>query len=113
MKHSGVSGPFNLVHSLQMWIPFADMPHHHDWHHEGYKGSNYSFTPVGGLWDCLFGTRNVGRASEIAQTANDVLQKSKKSVTSLDTKFFDGQYSCLIPLACLTSAIILKAMSFV
>ena len=107
-KHSGVSGPFNLVHSLQWWIPFADMPHHHDWHHEGHKGSNYSFTPVGGLWDCLFGTRNLGRASEVAQTANDVLEKNKKSCTAINTQFFDGEYSCLIPLICLTMAVTIR-----
>ena len=28
------------------------MPHHHDWHHEGHKGCNYTFTSLGGLWDC-------------------------------------------------------------
>ena len=30
----------------------AQMPHHHDWHHEGHKGCNYTFTSLGGLWDC-------------------------------------------------------------
>ena len=33
------------LHHLQM-------PHHHDWHHEGHKGCNYTFTSLGGLWDC-------------------------------------------------------------
>eukprot|EP00957_Ditylum_brightwellii_P172361 13121406-Ditylum_brightwellii.AAC.1 len=33
-KHSGVSCGFNLAHSAQQWLPFAQMPHHHDWHHE-------------------------------------------------------------------------------
>lgn len=60
-KHSGVSCGFNLAHSMQQWLPFAQMPHHHDWHHEGFKGSNYTFTSIGGLWDCLFGTRKGGR----------------------------------------------------
>ena len=30
----------------------VQMPHHHDWHHEGHKGCNYTFTSLGGLWDC-------------------------------------------------------------
>jgi sterol desaturase/sphingolipid hydroxylase (fatty acid hydroxylase superfamily) len=60
-KHSGVSCGFNLAHSVQQWLPFAQMPHHHDWHHEGYKGSNYTFSSLGGLWDCIFGTRKGGR----------------------------------------------------
>jgi sterol desaturase/sphingolipid hydroxylase (fatty acid hydroxylase superfamily) len=60
-KHSGVSCGFNIAHSMQQWLPFAQMPHHHDWHHEGFKGSNYTFTSIGGLWDCLFGTRKGGR----------------------------------------------------
>lgn len=60
-KHSGVSCGFNLAHSAQQWLPFAQMPHHHDWHHEGFKGSNYTFSSIGGIWDCLFGTRKGGR----------------------------------------------------
>jgi Sterol desaturase len=60
-KHSGVSCGFNIAHSVQQWLPFAQMPHHHDWHHEGYKGSNYTFSSLGGLWDCIFGTRKGGR----------------------------------------------------
>ena len=60
-KHSGVSCGFNLAYSAQQWLPFAQMPHHHDWHHEGFKGSNYTVTSIGGLWDCVFGTRKGGR----------------------------------------------------
>ncbi len=60
-KHSGVSCGFNIAYSLQQWLPFAQMPHHHDWHHEGFKGSNYTFSSIGGLWDCVFGTRKGGR----------------------------------------------------
>lgn len=36
-KHAGVSGSTNLAHTAQRWLPFAQMPHHHDWHHEGKK----------------------------------------------------------------------------
>ena len=62
-KHSGLSGWLNLVHSAQQVLPFAQMPHHHDWHHEGHKGSNYTFASLGGLWDVLFETRHQGRAA--------------------------------------------------
>ena len=47
------------------------MPHHHDWHHEGHKGCNYTFTSLGGLWDCLFGTRKTGRHPRAADTRED------------------------------------------
>merc|ERR1719502_2506431 len=53
----------------------GQMPHHHDWHHEGHKGCNYSFSPMGGLWDCVFSTRKNGRALERfpeQATAHDV-----------------------------------------
>ena len=32
-KHSGLAGGFNVVHTAQRLLPFAQMPHHHDWHH--------------------------------------------------------------------------------
>ena len=32
-KHSGVSCRYNVA---QRWLPYAQMPHHHDWHHEGH-----------------------------------------------------------------------------
>eukprot|EP00088_Acartia_fossae_P000848 TRINITY_DN10327_c0_g1_i1.p1 TRINITY_DN10327_c0_g1~~TRINITY_DN10327_c0_g1_i1.p1 ORF type:complete len:364 (-),score=31.46 TRINITY_DN10327_c0_g1_i1:487-1578(-) len=70
-KHSGVSCSFNLVHALQRYFPYAQMPHHHDWHHEGHKGCNYTFTSIGGLWDCVFGTRKTGRHPSLAQTKKD------------------------------------------
>jgi len=63
-KHSGISCGLNLAHSMQKWLPGAQMPHHHDWHHEGHKGCNYTFSPMGGFWDCVFGTRKNGRALE-------------------------------------------------
>ena len=51
----------NLAHAMQQWLPFAQMPHHHDWHHEGHKGCNYTFSSIGGFWDVCFGTRKNGR----------------------------------------------------
>merc|ERR1719253_918520 len=62
-KHSGVSCWLNLAHQTQRYFPYAQMPHHHDWHHEGHKGSNYTFSSIGGLWDAAFGTRKTGRAN--------------------------------------------------
>jgi sterol desaturase/sphingolipid hydroxylase (fatty acid hydroxylase superfamily) len=76
-KHSGVSCGFNVAHSLQQWLPFAQMPHHHDWHHEGFKGSNFTFSSIGGIWDCLFGTRKGGRYMTNKQYAATREDKSK------------------------------------
>lgn len=79
-KHSGVSCGFNLAYSAQQWLPFAQMPHHHDWHHEGFKGSNYTFTSIGGLWDCVFGTRKGGRfkANNYAAATREDMNKSQQ-----------------------------------
>ena len=79
-KHSGVSCSFNLAHSVQQWLPFAQMPHHHDWHHEGFKGSNYTFCSIGGLWDCVFGTRKAGRckANNFAAATREDREKPTK-----------------------------------
>ena len=80
-KHSGVSCGFNLAHQLQRFLPFAQMPHHHDWHHEGHKGCNYTFTSMGGLWDCIFGTRKNGRALEIMASQTTLLDRWGKKAT--------------------------------
>lgn len=80
-KHSGVSCGFNLAYSMQQWLPFAQMPHHHDWHHEGFKGSNYTFSSIGGLWDCIFGTRKGGRYranNQYAATREDKTKSCQK-----------------------------------
>jgi len=78
-KHSGISCHLNVVHSCQRWLPFAQMPHHHDWHHEGHKGCNYTFTSIGGAWDCLFGTRKAGRFEANGGFAATSLDKSPRS----------------------------------
>jgi len=54
-KHAGVCGATNLAHSAQRWLPYAQMPHHHDWHHEGHKSCNFTFAALGGVWDCWRG----------------------------------------------------------
>ena len=80
-KHSGVSCGYNLAHTMQQWLPFAQMPHHHDWHHEGFKGSNYTFSSLGGIWDCIFGTRKGGRFranNQYAATREDKAQSFQK-----------------------------------
>lgn len=78
-KHSGVSCGFNLAYSAQQWLPFAQMPHHHDWHHEGFKGSNYTFSSIGGLWDCVFNTRKGGRfkANNYAAATREDVNKNQ------------------------------------
>jgi len=96
-KHSGVSCWFNIAHSLQKYFPFAQMPHHHDWHHEGHKGCNYTFSSIGGLWDCVFGTRKAGRHPGISETRED------KEMTAVESKqerrgvMMDHPYYCLAP----------------
>lgn len=92
-KHSGVSSYFNFAHSLQRLLPFAQMPHHHDWHHEGHKGCNYTFSSLGGVWDCVFGTRKAGRAHELRPqhvTRHDIASGAKagRSKSLLDRPAF-------------------------
>jgi sterol desaturase/sphingolipid hydroxylase (fatty acid hydroxylase superfamily) len=103
-KHSGVSCRFNLAHSAQQWLPFAQMPHHHDWHHEGFKGSNYTFSSIGGLWDCIFGTRKSGRfkANNFAAATREDLQKSTK------VRELPSWFSPLAPLVGLTILVGMK-----
>ena len=64
-KHSGLSSAANIFHYVTFLIfPYAQMPHHHDWHHEGYKSCNFTFSSIGGVWDCIFDTRQAGRAGD-------------------------------------------------
>ena len=79
-KHSGLSGGVNIVHTVQQALPFAQMPHHHDWHHEGHKGSNYTFASLGGVWDVLFASRDPGRAGGHAAAG----------ATRLDTRMLEA-----------------------
>jgi len=79
-KHSGISCYLNLAHQLSMSIfPFAQMPHHHDWHHEGHKACNFTFSSLGGFWDGVFKTRKHGRCEGTTQaTRHDVRQMGVK-----------------------------------
>jgi len=94
-KHSGISCHLNCAHWLQYklckftllmsggtigFFPYAQMPHHHDWHHEGFKGSNYTFTSLGGFWDWLFLTRAPGRS--VVQNQGSKCNKEGGSVSN-------------------------------
>lgn len=97
-KHSGLSGPVNVAHFLQAWLPFAQQPAHHDWHHEGSKGSNYTFTSIGGFWDVAFGTRHPARANQALQL--------RARTTRL--AFLDRPAICALPVVAMAAAAVLK-----
>merc|ERR1712212_744908 len=108
-KHSGVSCSFNIVHSLQRWLPFAQMPHHHDWHHEGHKGCNFTFTSLGGLWDCVFGTRKTGRHPRAAETREDRQMTAAQEKRSMQKGgWMDHPYLCLSPVIAIGVAVAFK-----
>lgn len=96
-KHSGVSCYFNLAHSLQRLLPFAQMPHHHDWHHEGHKSCNYTFTSIGGIWDCVFGTRKAGRAKDLKPEHTTRYDKSNSMKAGRAKTILDHPFLCLLP----------------
>ena len=74
-----------------------------DWHHEGHKSCNYTFAALGGVWDCLFGTRKVGRraASHGAETAHD---RRGASANPISSARFDQPLLCVAPLAAVVAA---------
>jgi len=96
-KHSGVSCYLNLAYSLQRWLPFAQMPHHHDWHHEGHKSCNYTFSSLGGLWDCVFGTRKAGRAAELKPEHTTRYDKAHRMQAGRDKSIMDKPWVALAP----------------
>jgi len=97
-KHSGVSCSANLAHTAQRWLPYAQMPHHHDWHHEGHKGCNYTFSSLGGLWDCIFQTRRTGRKPVAAATSQDLRPGDRERKSG---GLLEHPYICLSPVLCL------------
>lgn len=108
-KHSGVSCWLNLAHQTQRIFPYSQMPHHHDWHHEGHKGSNFTFTSLGGVWDALFGTRWCGRsASAPSQMTGMDRQQAASGKQSKGGGFWDQGLNSLIPLVFVTAAVALK-----
>lgn len=109
-KHSGVSCHYNLAHSVQFWLPYAQMPHHHDWHHEGHKGSNYTFTSMGGIWDYTFGTRKAGRAMRNpgSATAQDIEDTKSQQTKSRAKTILDHPMICTIPVVLVLAAATFK-----
>eukprot|EP00929_Paragymnodinium_shiwhaense_P089363 TRINITY_DN4950_c1_g1_i1.p1 TRINITY_DN4950_c1_g1~~TRINITY_DN4950_c1_g1_i1.p1 ORF type:complete len:411 (-),score=92.05 TRINITY_DN4950_c1_g1_i1:246-1478(-) len=108
-KHSGISCYLNLAHQTQRWLPYAQMPHHHDWHHEGHKGCNFTFAALGGIWDCVFGTRKIGRAEGAPDqmTAYDRMQaKNKHKVNKMG--FMDHPDLICLPSFCFMTVVIAK-----
>jgi len=92
------------------------MPHHHDWHHEGNKGSNYTFSSIGGVWDCIFLTRHEGRSKNFENQASSVdrsMTKSKEYKTWIRPKkgFFDTPFGSLLPVGMVLATAACKLMS--
>lgn len=105
-KHSGISCWLNLAHTAQSWFPYAQAPHHHDWHHEGFKSCNYSFSAVGGIWDYIFLTRKVGRGKKTpSATREDLADTGESKRTSAN---FDDPIAVLMPLVVVPSLIVAK-----
>lgn len=103
-KHSGISCAYNLAHSAQQIFPFAQMPHHHDWHHEGFKVSNYTFSSIGGVWDCIFGTRRNGRYQ-----ANNSSAATQRDLENINEKLdLPKWFSPVLPLVFLSVSVALK-----
>lgn len=96
-KHSGISCHLNLAHQTQCWLPFAQMPHHHDWHHEGHKSCNFTFSSLGGLWDNMFGTRKAGRASMIDEAQTVWPDKADDKDKPRPKGFMDTPINSLMP----------------
>mmetsp|Transcript_5503 Transcript_5503/g.7769 ORF Transcript_5503/g.7769 Transcript_5503/m.7769 type:complete len:375 (-) Transcript_5503:524-1648(-) len=107
-KHSGVSCYFNIAHSLQRWLPYAQMPHHHDWHHEGHKGCNYTFSALGGLWDCIFGTRKSGRAAELPAEHTTRYDKAHGMKAGRSKTILDHPLVVVTPVVGVASLVVLK-----
>jgi len=85
-KHSGLSSSVNIFHYITFVLfPYAQMPHHHDWHHEGYKSCNFTFSSIGGVWDCVFDTRQAGRAGDNPMKYNRATAVDKKMVEQAKT----------------------------
>lgn len=110
-KHSGISCWLNIAHTLQAWFPYAQAPHHHDWHHEGFKSCNYTFSAIGGVWDYMFATRKVGRGKAThAATRCDILADGGNGGRTAAR--FDNNYLIFVPLFIVPSLIVAKNAYF-
>ena len=70
-------------------------------HHEGHKSCNFTFCSLGGLWDCLFGTRKAGgRASHCLQkTRRDEAELAQPKKTVRAKTIMDKPLFSLLPVA--------------
>jgi len=112
-KHAGTSCYFNIAHSIQRWLPFAQMPHHHDWHHEGHKACNFTFTSIGGVWDCVFGTRKAGRGTQLqckrSSTREDAVEAGHPGSPKMRKKsYMDQPIIVCIPVLAVVGAALCK-----
>ena len=87
-------------------------PAFHHAHHgksmaDNISDPNGNFGNMFSIWDQLFGTRRTGR---VPQPLNKTFAGSKNEdqVQFLDTSFFDGPYTCFIPIAAITVIVFLK-----
>lgn len=109
-KHSGISCWLNLAHTAQAWFPYAQAPHHHDWHHKGFKSCNYTFAPIGGIWDYIFGTRKAGRGRKtLSATREDLAMEETDTRTAAK---FDEPLAVLMPLLVVPALIAVKHVYF-
>ena len=108
-KHSGISCNLNIAHACQrFWMPYAQMPHHHDWHHEGHKGCNYTFSSLGGVWDAAFGTRKVGRCDANNAASATRLDNHTKAKPAGHKPRTPAWFSSLMPVAAVGLMVCLK-----
>mmetsp|Transcript_121286 Transcript_121286/g.339640 ORF Transcript_121286/g.339640 Transcript_121286/m.339640 type:complete len:92 (+) Transcript_121286:2-277(+) len=86
------------------------MPHHHDWHHEGHKGCNYTFSALGGVWDCIFGTRKAGRAHELRPEHTTRYDKAQGQKAGRSKSLLDTPLS-VVPVLGVGALVVLKLSS--
>lgn len=111
-KHSGHSSWFNFAHAVQYaWLPFAQMPHHHDWHHEGHKSCNYTFSSLGGLWDCAFGTRKAGRAKTGDAVKKWATKEDRTREKNGNNTLMDKPHTVILPILFVLGATTAKLQS--
>jgi len=110
-KHAGVMGPSNIAHTMQKWLPFAQMPHHHDWHHEGHKSCNFTFGALGGVWDVLYGTRKVGRAQRFPEHATPRDNATREEARRGASTFSEHSLVTLSPVLAVLAAAATKLYS--
>mmetsp|Transcript_121287 Transcript_121287/g.339645 ORF Transcript_121287/g.339645 Transcript_121287/m.339645 type:complete len:93 (+) Transcript_121287:2-280(+) len=87
------------------------MPHHHDWHHEGHKGCNYTFSALGGVWDCVFGTRKAGRAHELRPEHTTRHDKAQGTRAGRSKSLLDKPAVSLAPVLGVGALVVLKLSS--